>query len=197
MMTEEMTREALVASIMGMTPPPVERTSPPPKKDWKVDPASASQINYIHSLAATRGSGATQMLAGVDYSALTKGAASALIDALKALPVVTSTASFKFAVPEGEYALRTDEGIKFYTVSEGKGKWAGMQFVSVHASDERYSLKGESRKSVLAQIAADPKAAAVLYGIETNHCFRCGKELTDEASRAAGIGPVCAKKSGW
>jgi uncharacterized protein DUF6011 len=34
----------------------------------------------------------------------------------------------------------------------------------------------------------------VRYGQELGECGHCGRTLTDEASRAAGIGPVCASK---
>jgi len=58
----------------------------------------------------------------------------------------------------------------------------------------------EVRLSVTHQIAAathiaeDPTAATVLYGRETATCGRCGRALSNDASRAAGIGPECAKK---
>jgi hypothetical protein len=37
----------------------------------------------------------------------------------------------------------------------------------------------------------------VRYGRATGNCSCCGRELTDPASIAAGIGPVCAEKYGW
>lgn len=37
-------------------------------------------------------------------------------------------------------------------------------------------------------------AAAALYGQELGHCGLCGRELTDDESRAAGIGPVCIRR---
>ena len=49
---------------------------------------------------------------------------------------------------------------------------------------------------VLRSAAADPLSAAVRYGRETGSCSCCGRELTDPASIAAGIGPVCAEKYG-
>lgn len=50
--------------------------------------------------------------------------------------------------------------------------------------------------TMLNEIAADPGAAARAYGIKTGTCCCCGRELTDPASIAAGIGPVCATKWG-
>lgn len=97
-------------------------------------------------------------------------------------------------VPDGQYALKGDDGvIRFYTVNTNDG----ICWVAVHASDERHNVKGRIRHQVLDAIAVDPRAAAILFGHETNHCGRCGRELTDEVSRANGIGPVCATKLGW
>lgn len=97
-------------------------------------------------------------------------------------------------VPDGQYALRGEDGIiRFYSVNTNDG----ICWVAVHASDERHNIKGRSRHQILDAIAADPRSAAILFGHETNHCGRCGRELTDEVSRANGIGPVCARKVGW
>ena len=51
-------------------------------------------------------------------------------------------------------------------------------------------------KQVLAFIA-DPKAAAIAYGIETGVCCICNATLTNKESIEAGIGPICATKMGW
>lgn len=51
-------------------------------------------------------------------------------------------------------------------------------------------------KQVLAFIA-DPKAAAIAYGIETGVCCVCNAQLTNKVSIEAGIGPICAMKMGW
>lgn len=34
-------------------------------------------------------------------------------------------------------------------------------------------------------------------GRELGHCGVCGRTLTDEESRARGIGPICAENNGW
>ncbi len=47
---------------------------------------------------------------------------------------------------------------------------------------------------ILAGILVDPRAATVLYGRELGVCGVCSRTLTDESSRAAGIGPVCASR---
>ena len=44
--------------------------------------------------------------------------------------------------------------------------------------------------------AADPYAAAKLYGQHTGKCSCCGRELTNKLSIELGIGPVCREKFG-
>lgn len=98
-------------------------------------------------------------------------------------------------VPAGRYAIEADGVIKFYAVDRPtEGKWAGYTFVKVQASDDLFPVKGQAAKAVLAAIAVDPKAALVRYGHAIGKCGLCGRTLTDEESRAAGIGPVCARK---
>ncbi len=43
----------------------------------------------------------------------------------------------------------------------------------------------------------DPAAAAKAYGQRFKNCSCCGLALTNEKSRALGIGPVCAAKWGF
>lgn len=44
-----------------------------------------------------------------------------------------------------------------------------------------------------ALLFVDAKAAVTRYGQELGHCGSCGRHLTDETSRAIGIGPECRK----
>jgi Family of unknown function (DUF6011) len=106
----------------------------------------------------------------------------------------------------GRYALPR-------TTPDGSGNM--VNFFKVFEARNRQGVKGnrivmliakgggdysEIRLSVGHQIAAathiaeDPMAAMVLYGRETATCGRCGRALSNDASRAAGIGPECAKK---
>lgn len=55
----------------------------------------------------------------------------------------------------------------------------------------------KAAEAEILSIAADPKAAAIAYGKEFGRCSVCNRELTDEASVAAGIGPVCATRYGF
>ena len=102
-------------------------------------------------------------------------------------------------VPAGRYALVHPERsiIEFFSsTSPRSGKWAGRTFVNQQASDDKYPVRGARRDEVLARIAVDPQAAMIRYGHELGRCGNCGRTLTDEVSRAMGIGPDCAAKLG-
>lgn len=105
----------------------------------------------------------------------------------------------KATVPAGRYAIDRDGTIKFYVVSRPtEGRWAGLTFVDIQASDERHSIRSRSeRLSILDQIGEDVQGAMERYGRELGHCGHCGRTLTNEVSRERGIGPVCAQKMGW
>lgn len=97
--------------------------------------------------------------------------------------------------PDGRYALVGDDGVtRFYKV--GHSQRNGRAYVCVMASDETH-LVGWYRggKEIMEAIAADPQEAGLRFGREIGKCCRCGRTLTDEASRAAGIGPDCANKA--
>ena len=186
-------------------------------------PATDKQKSYIRSLLAElEGDLAAEAIRNIlnekreAREVITKETASATIKALLTIkgtpdrdsakapqsPVVAphTTKSYN-SIPEGSYALRDDSGVvKFYEVNHGKEgtRWDGYTFLAVRASDDRYSIKNrQTREGILDAILADPKAAAALYGHELGECAICHRSLTDEASRAVGIGPVCAAKAGW
>jgi hypothetical protein len=100
-------------------------------------------------------------------------------------------------VPAGHYAIEGSDGtLKFYRVDRPtEGRWAGWVFVSVQASDELHPIKNRATKAqILAEISKDWKAAGARYGREIGRCYRCHRTLTDETSRALGIGPDCRSK---
>lgn len=95
-------------------------------------------------------------------------------------------------VADGRYAVEHEGTLKFFKVKNGQ---RGFVFLDRQASDDLYPIKNRATKAeILALIAADPHAALVRYGRELGVCGRCGRTLTDEASRAAGIGPICIDK---
>lgn len=99
-------------------------------------------------------------------------------------------------VPAGRYAIRTDGVVKFYKLDRPtEGRWAGYVFLKVQASDDMYPIRNRvERDRIIAEIGKDTLAAEQLYGQELGKCSRCGRTLTDETSRAYGIGPDCRNK---
>lgn len=105
-----------------------------------------------------------------------------------------------YAVPDG------DTRLKLCVRQPGKkSRYHGSQFVddgAEYGSRKTYGKQLPGRKyqggvqDELRAILADPKAAQVAYGKLTGTCGMCGRILEDEASVAAGIGPICAAKYG-
>ena len=98
------------------------------------------------------------------------------------------------------------EGLKI-TLAPATGRNAGALYV-VEIEDDAYQGKvdGVTFKAVreakgdtlsrLQVIAKNPMEAAVRYGRQTGRCSCCGRELTNQVSIDAGIGPICAQKWG-
>lgn len=160
--------------------------------------ASAKQIAFIESLNAQKNVSAESIAFFESKKAeLTSSEARYMIETLlKADNRIVVKAENKTTVSDGRYALSTDDGIKFYVVQTPEsGKWAGMTFVKHLASDNEFPVRNRAqRESILASIASDEKSARRLYGEKIGRCGHCNRTLTDESSRDAGIGPVCASK---
>lgn len=140
------------------------------------------------------------------------GEASRVITWLKTLPVQGSaskptsspaqpaTAQPLPDVPEGHYAVASRTGnndLDFFRVDRPtEGRWTGRTFVKrVIGGKPDHPVRGaETRLALEAIVAAGVEASAVLYGQEIGRCYRCNRHLTDETSRALGIGPDCRSK---
>ena len=100
-------------------------------------------------------------------------------------------------VPAGRYAVKSLSGnndLDFFRVDRPtQGTWAGRTFVKrVIGGRADTPVRGASAEKVLkAILAAGPDKAMALFGQTLGYCGRCGRSLTDETSRALGIGPVC------
>lgn len=159
------------------------------------------------------------------WKPLTKKGASNLLDTLLAIPmtpealteveernVAAAKASVAEArkpaqqwesVVEGRYAIPTEDGaineLAFYKVDRPtEGRWAGYVFVKRLVGPEEQRLSQKQGAAILAKIGEfGAEKASKLYGKEIGHCGVCGRRLTNDDSRAAGIGPVCAEGLGW
>lgn len=103
-------------------------------------------------------------------------------------------------VPEGHYAVTSRTGnndLDFFRVDRPtEGRWAGRTFVKrVIGGKPDHAVRGaEARTALEAIVAAGVQQAGALYGQEIGRCYRCNRHLTDETSRALGIGPDCRSK---
>jgi hypothetical protein len=152
-------------------------------------PASEKQISFVKSLIEQKGA------TDIEVEGLTKAGASEAIEDLLARPNAAPPKD-AVTVPAGRYAIDTEEGhTAFYRVDRPEeGKWAGFTFVKLQVGGDYQRLNQATGKAILKKIEeAGPKEAAIRYGHELGQCAVCGRELTNEDSREAGIGPICAQ----
>lgn len=97
------------------------------------------------------------------------------------------------AILDGNYALRGEgDEIKFYRVNTGKN---GFKNVQVRASDDLYSVNWKAGIAIMHKIVeAGLEESRMLFATELKRCWKCYKSLTDETSRARGMGDDCASK---
>lgn len=103
-------------------------------------------------------------------------------------------------IPAGHYAVTShgDNDLLFVRVDRPTtGSYAGATFVKmIVGGHPDQNVARKNVPSILARIAeAGIVEAGALYGQEIGRCCRCNRHLTDETSRAAGIGPECARRS--
>lgn len=193
-------------------------TTPPPASEGG-PPATERQLSYLADLLKQRqvpDAAREAMNARIASGDISKFRASDFITRLKAQPhrvdEPTRVLDAKLRqgpgewpeVPEGRYAIERDGVLKFYKVDRpDKGRWEGFTFLKSlrggpHGEPAEGAIKRpDLKRSILEQIAEDPKAATMRYGVELGECGVCGRTLTDETSRAVGIGPVCRGERGW
>lgn len=171
-----------------------------------VDRASDKAINYLVSLWLERSNKATEEQVRTWAESVDRTVVSAKIDWLKTQPKLATTDAPKSGslerhnVPAGRYAVTGNDGQTVFVKVDRptEGQWAGRIFVKVQAGDEMIRIARPVQDTLLGKIAADGVQAAMLrYGQEIGACGHCGRTLTNEESREAGIGPVCRNKMGW
>ena len=101
-------------------------------------------------------------------------------------------------VADGRYAIVMADKLRFFRVNTPtEGRWAKFTFVNeIFGGGNKVAIRDKAlRQAVLAGIA-DDEGALARFGQELGICGNCGRDLTDEESRALGIGPVCRKNLG-
>lgn len=111
-------------------------------------------------------------------------------------PVAAPASDTGTIVPEGYYALDYKGILMFYRVVQGSGRWAGRTFVNRFRSDDETRVSRVESDTVLAALRTPElqESARARFASETVCCYMCAKRLTDETSRALGIGPTCRSK---
>jgi hypothetical protein len=98
-------------------------------------------------------------------------------------------------VPEGHYAIETNDGTRFYRVGEiRKGPHEGQMGIQRIAGDREILLYPSDARTALDLIVADPSVAAWLFADLIGKCHHCNRTLTDPVSRMVSVGPDCR---GW
>jgi hypothetical protein len=103
------------------------------------------------------------------------------------------------SIPTGMYALprkaasSAGNTVTFFKIHPFRGGHRIVQLVGSVGAFAEQPLALHLQFFALKHIAENAKAAAVLFGKETNTCGRCGSPLTNDASRARGLGPKCAR----
>lgn len=172
-------------------------------------PATERQLEFIKSLQQERELTEEQSawLQGKLDAGISKSKASLVIERLLALPKVTAKMASGSAkdvpdVPAGRYAVDSDgiNATAFYRVARpSEGRWAGYVFVDLQVSDWYEPIRNHAAKVTILEkiLKAGPQSAAERYGRELGKCGICGRTLTNDESRARGIGPICAESYGW
>jgi uncharacterized protein DUF6011 len=110
----------------------------------------------------------------------------------------TALADLAPGKPHVNVAATVEGRLRFFKLDLPQtGKWADTIFVKEQASDDLYPVKSVDRQArILDAVLANVATALARYGQELGSCGICGKTLTDEDSRARGIGPVCLRNMG-
>lgn len=147
-------------------------------------PATQGQQEYVADLLLNR---THEHPSDLDVTALTFEQASALITELREAPRAKVAAH---GIREGYYAFSTDGG---QTADHYRVTRNGT--IRVWSAGGEHPYRGKLNAG-LEWIKDNQRDAAALFGRLIGTCGRCGRLLSDDDSRARGLGPVCASK-GW
>lgn len=169
----------------------------------RIDLASEAQVRYLNNLAQwiAEANGIEIPDLSDEFAKLTKREASEQIDKLRATlekarqererEQQQARAEAKKvqapAVTDGMY-LMDGRVFKVQIAKQGSGNLYAKELIEgsfVYSPGMIRQLRPEHRMSL-----EQAKEYGKLYGV----CCNCGRDLTDEGSIEAGIGPVCAKK---
>lgn len=102
------------------------------------------------------------------------------------------------AVPAGTYGI---DGRAIRIDRPTRGRYAGRVFISERSLEDAGReiariTNPDDKHALMTRIAADPLAHMIAYGKITGVCGQCHTRLSDPESVERGIGPVCEGKMG-
>lgn len=186
----------------------VKRTEVPEEFKDTGPTASEPQLSYLRALRDGKDLSSLDpkqidWLMEADFdtfpSELPKHRMSTVIDQLTKLSWVAKDRSEKSDLPDGRYGLRNVPGhknkVSFFRLRTPKdGDWKGYQFIDqIVGHGKRFPVKEQATRTKIRELIKEQGVveSLQLFGQEFEHCGRCGRELTDDLSRARGIGPDC------
>ena len=169
------------------------------RPDLVARPATDGQLRFVNSLRREREMAEIDSLPFADVTAT--------LAALKATPIPAKAAPESPDVAPGYYALATGEGshnsLAFYNVRprNARGYINVNQVIGGESDSETVRgqrIYGPAGFAILNRLAAmtddERHAANRLFSSELGRCRRCARLLTQDHTRAAGIGDKCASK---
>jgi len=129
---------------------------------------------------------------------LSIGQVRGILNCIRAEVLRAKDAGNQITANNGRYAIVMADKLRFFRINTPtEGRWMDFTFVTeIFGGGNKVSIRDRQlREAVLAGIANDPDALA-RFGQELGICGNCGRDLTDEESRALGIGPVCRQNLG-
>lgn len=188
----------------------LDRHAPVEFRDGPAWPPSEGQVKYVLGLQDER-------RLPDDYrvkdraiiESMERDDVSGVINLLKTFAKKEGAKQQQWSMPEGRYALEVvveiewgDKEWRFYQVDKPtEGRWAGYTFIKqligAPGQYRKENVNAVIRDNILKRIEEDPKQAMIDYGLQSQVCGRCSSPLSDKDSLARGLGPDCARKSGW
>lgn len=203
---ESTPQKPTLSVVRDDSPGEAEIPSPPPLPAAPADMATDKQVAYLLKLAMQKRPEWVNTI-GAEAVAerarkLTRKQASERLTALEQEADAHQSKQIGKPVEKvkaGHYAIPTTDGavnsLAFYRVDiPTAGKWKGYTFVKrVIGGQPDANVPRAQAPGILARIAADPDAGP-RYGWEIGRCCMCNRTLTNDESRAYGIGPECRTK---
>jgi hypothetical protein len=157
-----------------------------------VRPATERQVELLRNLVTERETPIDpEKVEEITPESTPFALASSLIEAWLRLPRRADVRA-EHGIRQGYYAHTPDGGT---TANHYRITASGQ--IRIWTAGGEYPYTGKALNEPLTWIKANPREAAELFGRLTETCGRCGRALSDDDSRARGLGPVCATKTEW